>query len=105
MGITCSVCFNFVDSQIQSVYVTRLLTGHVCGRAVQESVRRVVVEHTPDTLAGCADERVRSAVLGAVTKLMADRSWRVRFCMAQTIVKIADAFGPKVVRCATRSSL
>jgi hypothetical protein len=78
--------------------------------AAHESARRVLVEHAAEFARCCSKPRaagepvaplkagVFEELVPGVTSLLHDQSWRVRYCGANHISELAEAFGQEVTR-------
>jgi hypothetical protein len=74
--------------------------------AGHESIRRALVENSPAFAARCKSKPdAAKELLQNIIALMHDRSWRVRYCAATQVEKLAEAYGADVTRCAKNPCL
>lgn len=69
--------------------------------AAHESTRRVLIEHAAEFARCCkAVPGLCEELVPNVITLLHDPSWRVRYCAANSVNDLAEAFGQEVTRCA-----
>jgi serine/threonine-protein phosphatase 2A regulatory subunit A len=68
--------------------------------AEQDSVRLLAVESCGAFAAALSSDSCRTSMLPVVQKFAADKSWRVRYNVAQQLVALCEALGAETTRCA-----
>lgn len=63
-------------------------------------MRLLAVESCGAFAAALGPEGCRASLLPVVQKFAADKSWRVRYNVAQQLVALCEALGPDTTRCA-----